>query len=72
MPAYYADSVQNFLGESTSSIVGKLSAANANVHFLQYSDATLVWQDTIEHLRPISSGLVYRGHSCPRSAVRRD
>ena len=53
MAAYYAESVRTFLTEPTTSIVGKLSEANAGAHFLQYSDATLVWRDTIDQLRPI-------------------
>ena len=59
MPAYYARSVESFLADSVTSILGVLSQANAQAKFLQLESAAIeAWRQQVEILQQELSALL--------------
>lgn len=66
MPAYYARTVDQFLADSPTSILGALTEANSQAKFLQLESAAVeAWRQEFEILREEFSKLI---HSLPASS----
>jgi hypothetical protein len=61
MPAYYSRTVEEFLSDSDTSVLGQLVDANTRAHFLQLeSTAIVAWREEISNLRETLPPLIER------------